>query len=252
MEPVQEGSDARRKEVLRAERTESYVSTQGRLTTPQMALHGQAPRYWPIDQPMPCCVKNALSIDRELVVISRPTAIRKIPLTTVTAGMSGPMNRIRVRNVFSPSAVTSRGNPSPSEYAASNWMPCPTECVVLAYRRIDPRIGPTHGVHPPAQPLVRQQELADHGRRGAEQDEHGRKPRDEQQGVLEGPPLDPQALLAARQLLQRQAGDVRDVRRHQRQHARRDEREESGGKRDGERGRGAVHAPLLRAPRRGR
>src|SRR3989338_3779744 len=43
LEPVQERPDARRKEALRAERTESYVSTQGRLTTPQMAIHGQAP-----------------------------------------------------------------------------------------------------------------------------------------------------------------------------------------------------------------
>src|SRR3989338_8579222 len=43
-EPVQERPDARRKEALRAERTGSYVSTQGRLTTPQMATHGQAPR----------------------------------------------------------------------------------------------------------------------------------------------------------------------------------------------------------------
>src|SRR3990172_5613061 len=44
LEPVQEWPDARRKEALRAERTESYVSTQGRLTTPQMAIHGQARR----------------------------------------------------------------------------------------------------------------------------------------------------------------------------------------------------------------
>ncbi len=42
-EPLQEGPDARREEALRAERTVSYVSTQGRLTTPQMAVHGRAP-----------------------------------------------------------------------------------------------------------------------------------------------------------------------------------------------------------------
>src|SRR3990172_7192921 len=148
MEPVQEGSDARRSE----HRTGAYCSVREDRMRSDNAADGPSwtGSYWPIDQPMPCWVRNALSIDRELVVISRPTAIRKIPLTTVTAGMSGPMNRIRVRNVFSPSAVTSRGNPSPSEYAASNWMPCPTDCVVLAYRRIDPRIGPTHGVHPAA------------------------------------------------------------------------------------------------------
>src|SRR3989338_11519156 len=44
LEPVQEWPDARRKEGLRAERTGSYVSTQDRLTTPQMTIHGQAPR----------------------------------------------------------------------------------------------------------------------------------------------------------------------------------------------------------------
>jgi hypothetical protein len=43
LEPVQEWSDARRKEALRAERTILYVSTQGRLTTQQMAVPGQAP-----------------------------------------------------------------------------------------------------------------------------------------------------------------------------------------------------------------
>jgi len=42
-ESVQEWPDARRREVLRAERTGSYVSTQDRLTTPQMAVHGQTP-----------------------------------------------------------------------------------------------------------------------------------------------------------------------------------------------------------------
>ena len=45
-EPVQEWPDARRKEGLRAERTGSYVSTQARLTTQQMAVHGQAPNPW--------------------------------------------------------------------------------------------------------------------------------------------------------------------------------------------------------------
>src|SRR3990172_5073199 len=47
LEPVQGWPDARRKEGLRAERTESYVSTQGRLTTQQMAIHGQAPSPTP-------------------------------------------------------------------------------------------------------------------------------------------------------------------------------------------------------------
>src|SRR3972149_5605297 len=43
LEPVQEWPDARRKEAWRAERTVSYMTTQGRLTTPQMFTHGQAP-----------------------------------------------------------------------------------------------------------------------------------------------------------------------------------------------------------------
>ena len=44
LEPVQEWPDARRMEVMRAERTGSYVSTQDRRTTQQMVIHGQAPR----------------------------------------------------------------------------------------------------------------------------------------------------------------------------------------------------------------
>jgi hypothetical protein len=50
MEPVQGWPDARRSGweiaigiVLRAERTESYVSTQDRLTTQQIAIPGLAP-----------------------------------------------------------------------------------------------------------------------------------------------------------------------------------------------------------------
>src|SRR3990170_6318161 len=59
-EPVQEGPDARRKEALRAERTGSYVSMQGRLTTQQMALHGQAPREVGMSRDKPTLSANAL------------------------------------------------------------------------------------------------------------------------------------------------------------------------------------------------
>ena len=79
---------------------------------------------------------------------------------------------------------------------------------------------------------LREQELAERARRRAERDEHQREAEDE--GERREDDLRARrgaARRAAAHLVERHAGDERDVARDQRQHARRDERQEARGER---------------------
>ena len=53
-----------------------------------------------------------------------------------------------LRNVLIAREVAINGIASPMEYMSRSMNPCHAEPVVLAIRRMDPRIGPMHGVHP--------------------------------------------------------------------------------------------------------
>src|SRR5882762_1203356 len=95
-----------------------------------------------------------------------------------------------------------------------------------------------HAAQAPDPVAIREQQLAGRAERGAERDEHQREPEDEGDRVQQHAPPRVRAEVGG-EIADGHAGDERDVGRKQRQHAGRQEREESRAERDGHAERGA-------------
>src|SRR5438874_2730455 len=95
-----------------------------------------------------------------------------------------------------------------------------------------------HATQAPDPVAIREQQLAGRAERGAQRDEHQREADDEGDRVQQHAPPGVRAEVGG-EVADGHAGDERDVGRKQRQHAGRQEREESRGERDGHAERGA-------------
>src|SRR6267378_3994540 len=95
-----------------------------------------------------------------------------------------------------------------------------------------------HAAQAPDPVAIREEQLAGRAERGAERDEHQREPEDEGDRVQQHAPPRVRAEVGG-EVADGHAGDERDVGRKQRQHAGRQEREESRAERDGHAERGA-------------
>src|SRR5262249_27187321 len=89
---------------------------------------------------------------------------------------------------------------------------------------------------------IKAHQRADHARAGAERHEYRREPGDEQDGRDDGVAFHQRRRLILRQPLERGAGQINEIGRHQRQHAGRQKAHEAGKER-GEDGDGGDHAP---------
>jgi hypothetical protein len=76
----------------------------------------------------------------------RPTAISRIPPPTCITCIHFPNLRKRLKNELLASAVNINGMAKPSEYTLKRVIPLPTLFELPARKRMEPKIGPTHGV----------------------------------------------------------------------------------------------------------
>src|SRR5262249_3579391 len=78
------------------------------------------------------------------------TTTSTAPAARSTTGIQGRKRRKAARNAPRATEESTKGSASPAEYAERSATPVDTVSAVPASERIEPRIGPTHGVQPMA------------------------------------------------------------------------------------------------------